>query len=185
LLGISSASGSCSFIGTTVGTTYDLHYLFRVTAPSNSTSYEGTLRLTIDSITPTSNASVCTVGISGSITGGNLSSMPGFSSSYSHLNTTVPNITHLPPSSTPFIISMSVTNKSIYYNPGGSGTAASWDINGVVDWMFMYTSSGGMYVLYSITREAALLPGYEMWALLLAGGIGIASVIGIALKKHH
>ena len=186
LLGISGASASCSYVGVSAGNSYDVNYLERISNSSASKTWSGTLHAVIDNVTES--GSHCLVGLTTSITGGNITkaneawfplsgpmSIPVFDATT--VNTTS---TALLP-----FISTDVSNKSYIYTVAGVGAiAASWDDKGVWNWMF-YTETlvSGTTFLYSITRVSAATPGYESWAILLAGGIGIASIIGVIMKK--
>jgi hypothetical protein len=186
LLGISGASGSCSYVGVTTGSSYDVNYLQRIYNSSASKTWSGTLHAVVDNTT-TSGIS-CLVGLTISITSGNLTNansawfpLSGSISVLVYDATTVnnTNMALLP------IISTNVLNKSYYYAVAGVGEIAdSWDNTGVWNWMFYRESSGGTSFLVSITRVSPVTPGYESWSILLAGCIGIASIIGVIVKKR-
>ncbi|HME55063.1 MAG TPA: hypothetical protein VKM55_22850 [Candidatus Lokiarchaeia archaeon] len=188
LLGITSASASCTYIGVTTGQSYDFNYLTRNTNATSSTTYSGTIHFIIANV---SSAAPCKVGLTGSITGGNLTSAPGataFFNAYLNQNIAVVDATTLNSSLVLLIISTSISNKSYYSKNtiGGVTTthAGSWDSSGMVMWLtdIVQTSSTNSQVTLS---RVGSTPGYDSWALLLAGSISIASVVGITLKKRH
>ena len=196
LLGISSASGSCSYVGVTVGQTQSFVISMMQTNSSGSKTFTMNADAKIDNITAV--GSYCVVGMTMTKTSGNWTG-----SSFSGGTTvTVVDTTSLNSSTgmMAFIISTNVSNKSYYtyQNLGGSDYArylASWNSSGLLQSLSYSVLISGNYQMLKIERPAAATaavtppaeatPGYDTWALLLAGGIGIASVIGIALKKRH
>jgi len=182
LLGISSASATCSYVSASPGNSWDFNILMRGTNATSSTTYSGVIHATIANVT--SVGSHCEVGFVMKVTSGNYSTLSGTSYSFIQkvYDKTVTNSSDL----SWLLISMSVSNKSYYNLATNAESAASWDDSGVLNWMFTSDSNYGIYILMSVSRvSTASTPGYEPWALLLAGAIGIASIIGIALKKRH
>ena len=193
LMGISSASASCSYVGVTVGQTQSYIITQIQTNSSGSKTFIKNADVKVDNITAA--GSYCVVGMTMTETGGNWTGS-GFSggTTVNVMDTTSLNMST---AFWAFVISTNVSNKSYYYYSSSGADygryLASWDSSGLLQSMVYSIYTSGYYQMMKIERPAAaaatppeeVTPGYDTWAVLLAGGIGIASVIGIALKKHH
>jgi len=190
LLGISGASASCSYIGVAAGDSYDFKLTIKETTSSRSETRSGIYRLIVANVTPS--GCCCSVGIVLNITSGNIDQSdvrPVDSSNYGPgYNLIVPDATSFMNVTMVYmyIISTNVVDKSYDYNAFGETHTASWDSNGMLTSRAMSGTYGGLERTYNIERYVpSPVSGYESWALLIAGAIGIAGVIGIVVKKFH
>jgi hypothetical protein len=186
LISISSASASCSYVGVTTSTTASFTETQTITNSSGSKTWVVTFDLKIDNVT---NAGAsCKVGESWTRTGGNWT-RPNLH----QYSTTVVDATVMNSTLNRDIISVNIVNKTYYYyNDLGNGnysrTLATWDSSGLsqsYSYIHVWTGIHATYMIYTVVRSSATTPGFETWGLLLAGGIGIASIIGAVLKKHQ
>jgi hypothetical protein len=190
LLGISNTSATTSYIGVTVGSTYD--YLYSVTSRNATASetYSGTYRVIVQNIT---DGNPCGVGLLWEVTSGNLSSMPslmGITSSSIGMNVTVIDSTSVVFPG--YVISTNVSNKSYHtqmlnYLPYFTylDMKMTWDGKGMIASMtedINYISGQKMSLSLSPVNST---PGYDVPVMVLAMSIAMAGVIGLLLKKRH
>lgn len=188
LLGMSSASAACSYVGVSKGDSLSFTMSYMWTNSTGSKTLTANLDIVVNNITDMS--SYCLVNMTMTkASGGNMTGlMPSTSTSYIPVSagqTDVNSSTYSLP-----LINKNVSNKSFYYSSWLNASnwvkyTSSWDGNGVMSSFYMGWDISGYVTVMTMSRPSSTVPGFETWALLLAGGIGIASVISIALKKRH
>lgn len=178
LLGISSVSASCSYVGVTPGSQYDYNFSYQIRSASSSNTYSCTYRVVIKNVT---DENPCVVGLLMRVTSGNISLIPysiGFPTDSEEMVIPVLNMTTiLIPT---LIISPLVTNKT-YVVPG---LIMTWDDKGMLLKYVQTSELHGTTTVISMSQENSI-PGYETPLTLLAIGIGLIGVIIIMAKKRN